>query len=42
MARTTKFIVHPSDEQLEKYPKEVKQAGLLLIELAPSIQLTVA
>ena len=25
MARTTKFITHPSDEQLEKYPKEVKQ-----------------
>ena len=25
MARTTKFIIHPSDEQLEKYPKEVKQ-----------------
>ena len=25
MARTTKFITHPTDEQLEKYPKEVKQ-----------------
>jgi RNA polymerase primary sigma factor len=24
MARTTKFITHPTDEQLEKYPKEVK------------------
>ncbi len=25
MARTTKFITEPSEEQLEKYPKEVKQ-----------------
>ncbi len=24
MARTTKFIAHPTDDQLEKYPKEVK------------------
>ena len=24
MARTTKFITHPTDEQLEKFPKEVK------------------
>jgi len=49
MARTTKFIAHPTDEQLEKFPKEVrglikkgKQQGFVthkeLLKAIPNIE----
>ena len=49
MARTSKFIIHPSDEQLDKFPEEVrhlvkkgKQQGFVthqeLLKVMPNIE----
>ena len=49
MARTTKFIAHPTDDQMDKFPKEVqalikkgKQQGFVthqeLLKAVPNIE----